>query len=299
MLDFLPSWLKGSLAILLILISTLILYPLLLVLSLIKLVIPIQPVRKATTTGLNWIATVWIGNNNFFVRLLNRIEWHVEGDEGLERDQWYLVTCNHQSWADIMVVQNILNSRIPLMKFFLKKELIWVPLLGIAWWALDFPFMKRYTREQIAKRPELKGKDLETTRRACEKFQYTPVAVFNFMEGTRFTPEKHARQNSPFRNLLKPRAGGTAFVLGAMGERMHRMLDITIVYPEGVGGIWDYLSGQTRKVVVRIEQKEIPQEFLGRNYGEDPEFRKAFNQWVTALWREKDDTIDMLKARHQ
>jgi len=144
MLDFLPSWLKGSLAILLILISTLILYPLLLVLSLIKLVIPIQPVRKATTTGLNWIATVWIGNNNFFVRLLNRIEWHVEGDEGLERDQWYLVTCNHQSWADIMVVQNILNSRIPLMKFFLKKELIWVPLLGIAWWALDFPFMKRY-----------------------------------------------------------------------------------------------------------------------------------------------------------
>lgn len=299
MLDFLPAPVKGSLVVLLILVSTLILYPFLLLLALIKLLVPVRPVRTLATRGLNAIATTWIEGNNAFMRLFNRIEWHVENNAELSRDQWYFITCNHQSWADIMVVQNILNTRIPLMKFFLKKELLWVPLLGIAWWALDFPFMKRYSREKLLKKPELRGKDLETTRRACEKFQYTPVAVFNFMEGTRFTPEKHAQQNSPYRHLLKPRAGGTGFVLGAMGTKLQIMLDITIIYPDGVGGIWDYLSGRLKRVVVHIDQKTIPSEFLGRNYNEDREFRIAFQKWVTALWEEKDQRIEQLYARYQ
>ena len=298
MLDFLPAPLKGTLVTLLILISTLVWYPLLLLLALIKLLIPIKPVRTLATRGLNGIARIWNESNANFIRLFNRIEWHVENNAELSRDQWYLVTCNHQSWADILVVQNLLNKRIPLMKFFLKKELLWVPLLGIAWWALDFPFMKRYSREKLMKKPELRGKDLETTKRACEKFQYTPVAVFNFMEGTRFTPEKHANQASPYRHLLKPRAGGTGFVLGAMGTKLQIMLDITIVYPDGVGGIWDYLSGRIRRVVVHIDQKTIPPELLGRDYNEDREFRIAFQKWVTALWEEKDERIDTLLSRY-
>ena len=284
--------------ILLILLSTLIWYPLLLLLALIKLLIPVKPVRTLATRGLNGIARIWIESNSTFMRLFNRIEWHIENNAELSRDRWYFVTCNHQSWADIMVVQNILNQRIPLMKFFLKKELLWVPLLGIAWWALDFPFMKRYSREKLMKKPELRGKDLETTRRACEKFEYTPVAVFNFMEGTRFTPTKHAQQASPFRHLLKPRTGGTGFVLGAMGTKLQTMLDITIVYPDGVGGIWDYLSGRIRRVVVHIDQKRIPTELLGRDYNNDREFRIAFQKWVTALWQEKDQRIESLYARY-
>ena len=298
MLDFLPAPVKGALVTLLILISTLVWYPFLLLLALIKLLVPLKPVRTLTTRGLNGIARIWNDSNAMFIRLFNRIEWHVENNAALSRDQWYFVTCNHQSWADILVVQNILNQRIPLMKFFLKKELLWVPLLGIAWWALDFPFMKRYSREKLMKKPELRGKDLETTRRACEKFQYTPVAVFNFMEGTRFTPEKHAHQSSPYRHLLKPRAGGTGFVLGAMGTKLQIMLDITIVYPDGVGGIWDYLCGRIRRVVVHIDQKTIPAEFLGRNYNEDREFRIAFQKWVTALWEEKDERVESLLERY-
>jgi|AntDeeMinimDraft_5_1070356.scaffolds.fasta_scaffold00036_17 1-acyl-sn-glycerol-3-phosphate acyltransferase len=298
MLDFLPAPLKGALVILLILLSTLIWYPLLLLLALIKLLIPLRPVRTLATRGLNGIARIWIESNSTFMRLFNRIEWHVENNAELSRDRWYFVTCNHQSWADILVVQNVLNQRIPLMKFFLKKELLWVPLLGIAWWALDFPFMKRYSREKLMKKPELRGKDLETTKRACEKFEYTPVAVFNFMEGTRFTPEKHAQQPSPYRHLLKPRAGGTGFVLGAMGTKLQTMLDVTIVYPDGVGGIWDYLSGRIRRVVVHIDQKTIPPVFLGCNYNEDREFRINFQKWVTALWEEKDQRIESLYARY-
>ena len=294
MLDFLPAPLKGILAVLLILINTLLFLPLLLLVALAKLVVPVQPFRKACTIVLNAIAWYWIGFNNTLMNLLHRVEWEVRGAEELSKEHWYFVTCNHQSWADIPAIQYVLNSKIPLLKFFLKKQLIWVPLLGVAWWALDFPFMHRHTKEQIAKRPELKGKDIEATKAACEKFRYTPVTIFNFMEGTRFTPEKHQRQNSPYKHLLKPRAGGTAFVFGAMGEMIHTMLDVTIVYPGGRPGIWDYLCGRVRKIVIDIRTREVPERFLGMDYENNREVRVDFQRWVSEIWAEKDQRIETL-----
>ena len=298
MLDFLPAPLKGILAVLLILINTLLFLPLLLLVALAKLVAPVQPFRKACTIVLNAIAWYWIGFNNTLMNLLHRVEWDVRGAEELSKEHWYFVTCNHQSWADIPAIQYVLNSKIPLLKFFLKKQLIWVPLLGVAWWALDFPFMHRHTKEQIAKRPELKGKDIEATKAACEKFRYTPVTIFNFMEGTRFTPEKHQRQNSPYKHLLKPRAGGTAFVFGAMGEMIHTMLDVTIVYPGGRPGIWDYLCGRVRKIVIDIRTREVPERFLGMDYENNREVRVDFQRWVSEIWAEKDQRIETLLAEN-
>ncbi|MFO7528169.1 MAG: acyltransferase [Marinobacter sp.] len=296
MLDFLPAPLKGTLAALSILLNTLILFPFLLLFALIKLIIPVTPVRKACTVVLNNIAWVWIGFNNLLMDILHKVEWDVRGVENLSREHWYFVTCNHQSWADIPAIQYVLNSRIPLLKFFLKKQLIWVPLLGIAWWALDFPFMHRHTKEQIAKRPELKGKDIAATQAACEKFRYTPVTIFNFMEGTRFTLEKHKCQNSPYKHLLKPRAGGTAFVFGAMGEMIHTMLDVTIVYPDGRKGFWDYLCGRIRRIVIDVRVREVPEAFLGMDYENDQETRVAFQRWVGEIWGEKDRRIEELKV---
>ncbi|MGX1201834.1 acyltransferase [Marinobacter sp. MBR-105] len=298
MLDFLPAPLKGALAVLLILINTLVFLPLLLLVALAKLIVPVRPFRKACTIALNTIAWYWIGFNNTLVKLLHRVEWDVRGTEKLSKEHWYFVTCNHQSWADIPAFQYVLNSKIPLLKFFLKKQLIWVPLLGVAWWALDFPFMHRHTKEQIAKRPELKGKDIEATKAACEKFRYTPVTIFNFMEGTRFTPEKHQRQNSPYKHLLKPRAGGTAFVFGAMGEMIHTMLDVTIVYPGGRPGIWDYLCGRVRKIVIDIRTREVPERFLGMDYENNREVRVDFQRWVSEIWAEKDQRIETLLAEN-
>src|SRR5690554_2051075 len=171
MLYFLPAPLKGTLAVLLILLNTLVLFPVLMVFAIIKLIIPIRPIQKGCTVALNRIAWIWIGFNNLLINILHKIELDIRGVEGLDKKQWYFVTCNHQSWADILAIQYVLNNRIPLLKFFLKKELIWVPLLGIAWWALDFPFMHRHTKEQIARRPELKSKDIAATQAACEKFR--------------------------------------------------------------------------------------------------------------------------------
>lgn len=296
MLDFLPAPLKGALVLLLIILNTVIFLPFLLLFAILKLIIPVVSIRKACTIVINGIAWYWIGFNNTLMRVFHKLEWDVRGAQTLSKKHWYFVTCNHQSWADITAIQYVLNSKIPLLKFFLKKELIWVPLLGIAWWALDFPFMHRHTKEQLARRPELKGKDIEATKAACEKFRYTPVTIFNFMEGTRFTPEKHQRQNSPYRNLLKPKAGGTAFVFGAMGEMIHTMLDVTIVYPDGQPGIWDYLCGRVKKIIIDIRIREVPEQFLGMDYEGNREMRVAFQRWVSEIWAEKDALIDQLKT---
>ena len=293
---FIPAPIKGAIAILLIVLNTLVLFPALLAVALIKLAVPITSIRKVCSIILNRIAWLWIGFNNLLSDTLHTIDWDVRGAEQLDANSWYLVTCNHQSWTDIPAIQHALNSKIPLLKFFLKQQLIWVPFLGIAWWALDFPFMRRHTKEQKARNPALHGKDIEATRAACEKFRYTPVTVFNFMEGTRFTPQKHAAQKSPYRNLLRPKAGGTAFVLGAMGESIQTMLDVTITYPRGNSGIWDYVSGRTQLIVIDIKTRRIPAHFLGMDYENDSSKKADFQRWVSELWSEKDERIDQLLA---
>ncbi|HOP64971.1 MAG TPA: acyltransferase [Spirochaetota bacterium] len=285
---------KGVFSVLYILINTLIGYPFLLTASLLKLIIPLHFSRKFFTKILIFIATTWIGNNNFLFRNLLGVKIDLTGDTDLASKEWYMVLSNHQSWSDIVVLQMVFNRRIPLLKFFLKKELIWVPLLGIAWWALDFPFMMRYTSEFLKKHPEMKGKDIEKTRKACEKFKYTPVSVMNFVEGTRFTPAKHERQNSPYKNLLKPKAGGTGFVFSAMGEMFHSILNITIKYPEMDYSIWSFLCGRVHSVSLNIEKMPVEENLIG-DYENDEAYKKSFCKWLNNLWDEKDKFLSSMK----
>ena len=208
----------------------------------------------------------------------------------------YLVLANHQSWVDILVLQKVFNRRIPLLRFFLKRSLFWVPVLGLAWWALDFPFMGRYNRRQIARNPELGRRDIEATRRACAKFRDIPVAVMNFVEGTRFTPAKHAGQASPYRHLLKPKSGGVAFVLDAMGEGLHAILDVTIAYPAGRPSMIDLMADRVPRVNVRVRQRPIPAELAGGSYQDDRAFRARFQQWMNGLWEQKDADLEAMLA---
>lgn len=257
-------------------------------LALLKL-IPIEPLRVLLSRGLVVIAETWIGINNAIIALFSSVRWQVEGLEGLSKKQWYFVVSNHQSWSDILVLQRTFNRRIPFLKFFLKQELIKVPLLGLAWWALDFPFMKRYSKAEIEKNPALKGKDLETTRAACEKFQHFPTSVMNFLEGTRFTQAKHDHQQSPFRYLLKPKSGGAAFTLGAMSGKLKTLLDITIVYPQTAPKtLFAFLGGTVSNVKVIIRQQIIPEWASQGDYENDAAFRERFQQWINELWTDKD-----------
>ncbi|UZE95343.1 acyltransferase [Alkalimarinus alittae] len=296
MLSFLPSWLRGVFAFILVITNTFFWLPFLLLGTFLKLVLPISIIRKSMTLLLIAIANSWVACNSAILSLTQRINWQISGVEALKKDDWYFVNCNHQSWTDIPVVQKVLNRKVPMLKFFLKQELIWVPIMGVCWWALDFPFMKRYSNEYLKKHPEMKGKDLETTRKACGKFKTTPVAVFNFLEGTRFTPAKHAKQQSPYKNLLNPKFGGAAFVMGSMGEQMHTMLDITIYYPEGPHGVWGLLTGKIQTIVVDVKKVAIPSALRGKDYSQDPEFKAAFQVWIKNIWQEKDELIEQLKV---
>jgi len=298
MLSFLPERLKGTIILLLVIFNTIFWMPILIVGAFLKLLIPLPFIKKTATRVLIASATNWVSLNSFFMTIFLKIEWDITDIDDLSRNDWYFVNCNHQSWSDIPITQKILNRRIPMLKFFLKKELIWVPIIGVCWWALDFPFMKRYSLEQVRKNPQLAGKDLATTRKACEKFKETPVSVFNFLEGTRFTQEKHDKQQSPFTNLLKPKAGGAAFVLGSMGEQMHTMLDITIIYPDKDIGPWDLFCGRIKKVVIHFNKIEIPKEFLGKDYSTDPTFKANFQVWLNKVWSDKDALITKLKKQH-
>lgn len=268
----------------------------LLAIALLKVVLPLPRLRTACNPLLTGLAASWIGFNNRLWDAFTRTRLTLRGDADLRVDGHYLVLANHQSWVDILVLQKVFNRRIPLLRFFLKRQLFWVPLLGLAWWALDFPFMGRYTPRQVAKNPALAGRDIEATRRACEKFRAIPVAIMNFVEGTRFTADKHAKQDSPYRHLLKPKSGGVAFVLDAMGTGLHAILDVTIAYPGGRPSLIDLLADRVPEVRVRVRQRRIPADLAGGDYQNDREFRVRFQQWMNGLWREKDDELAAMLA---
>lgn len=275
---------RGGISLLLLSLNTLFWTLPLFAAQLLRLGLPFPGWRTFWSRMQDRIGTAWISFNNRVLGVLNPVEWDVEGVDGHSDRDWYLVVANHRSWTDILVLQRVFNRKIPFLKFLLKRELIWVPFLGIAWWCLDYPFLARTGRAE---------KDLKAIRDAAERFKALPVSVMNFVEGTRLTPEKWERQGSPYRHLLKPRAGGLAVVLQEMGPRLRAILDVTIVYPDyPVRGptLWEFLCGEVPRIRVRCRTLPIDDSLLG-DYAGDKAFRRAFGTWLQALWTEKDEEI--------
>ena len=287
--------LKGLTAVLvcvLVLINTLIGIGPMLVLALLRFIVPVKAFQRFCASAVMWIAESWAEINKTIFALLTPTQWDIRCDVPLHRDHSYLVVSNHQSWVDIPALVQAFNRKTPYFKFFLKKELIWVPFLGLAFWALDYPFMKRYSKAHLEKHPEDKGKDLEITKQACKKFKDLPVTVVNYLEGTRFTPAKKAAQGSPYQYLLKPKSGGIAFVMAALGEQMNSLLDVTIVYPQAQPpGFWALISGQVDRVIVDIKARTVEHALFAGDYENDEAFRAQFQAWVNQLWAEKDQRI--------
>ena len=289
--------LTGILTTTLLLLNTVVLICPLLVFALLKLVLPGRW-RDYASVAVMWVAETWSEIDKAIFALCIPTKWDVRGVENLRKDTSYLAVSNHQTWVDIPALIESLNRRTPFFKFFLKKELIWVPLLGLAWWGLDYPFMKRYSKAFLDKHPELKGKDLEITKAACELFKRQPVTVVNYLEGTRFTEAKRQEQQSPYRHLLKPKAGGVAFVLAALGEQLDALLDVTIVYPGNQApGFWALLNGSISRVIIDIQVRELDPALWAGDYENDPEFRQTVQAWVNQLWVEKDQRIEQLRTQ--
>lgn len=279
--------LHALLALFFLVISTCVFFIPVFIVGLLKL-IPYKPWQNHCTKGIDAIATLWCSLNNFYITRFQTIDWQITGLNQIDKKDWYMVIANHQTWLDIVVLQRLFNKKIPVLKFFVKDQLKWIPLLGFAWWAMGCPFMKRYSKGYLAKHPHKKGKDLVSTQKAIDQFKQTPASIMSFIEGTRFTAEKKAQQHSPYTHLLKPKAGGISTVISAMGQHITSLVDVTIVYPHQQVSLWDFLCKRIGSIKVHIRQLPIPAEFTSANLSQDPAIQNEFKAWLNAKWAEKD-----------
>ncbi|OIQ48638.1 MAG: acyltransferase [Gammaproteobacteria bacterium MedPE] len=256
--------------------------------------LPMTRLQQVLSYIIDGCASGWIKVNTINQRLFSRTIINTNELPPLSTKEWYMVIANHQSWVDILVLQRVLDGKVPFLKFFLKQQLIFVPIIGLAWWALDFPFMKRYSKALLAKKPHLRGKDVAATQKSCEKFQLKPVSVVNFVEGTRFTQQKSAQQGNPYSSLLRPKAGGCAFALNAMSGRLNQLVNVTIAYPNGIPSFWDFICGRVNEIKLDISVEEIDAELVG-DYENDLQYKARFQQWLNDKWQDKQITLDRLK----
>jgi 1-acyl-sn-glycerol-3-phosphate acyltransferase len=253
--------------------------------------VPAGRARNVLTRWLSSIGETWVGVNKFLVSFYGDLDIEFQVPEEISRDGRYLIFCNHQSGVDILMLQHCLNRRAPFGRFLLKQQLIWVPVLGLAWWALDMAFLRRYSRQQLQKKPHLRGKDLENTARACEKLKHIPVSMVTFPEGTRFTEEKRQRFNSPYEHLLRPRYGGIGQVLYSFDDALDGVIDVTIYYPGGIPSVWQYASGQVGRICVKIQLRSIDEGIRGRDMRNDAEAKNLLVSWLAEIWTEKEQFI--------
>ncbi|EMG4014011.1 acyltransferase [Klebsiella pneumoniae] len=268
--------------------------------GLIKLLVPIPAVWRSISVFCNFMMYCWCEGLGLLLHLNPWLKWDVQGLEGLNKKNWYLLISNHHSWADIVVLCVLFRKHIPMNKYFLKQQLAWVPFIGLACWALDMPFMRRYSRSYLIRHPERRGKDVETTRRSCEKFRAHPTTIVNFVEGSRFTEEKRRETRSPYHNLLPPKAAGIAMALNVLGSQFDKLLNVTLCYPDNhTRPFYDMLSGRLTRIVVRINLVPIGEELHG-DYVNDKNFKRGFQRWLNGLWEEKDRQLtDIMRDKER
>ena len=257
--------------------------------------IPNKKWQTLCTRCVDAISMLWCDLNNLYMDKIKKLEWDITGLDNLKRKDWYLVVANHQSWLDIIILHRLFNRKIPVLKFFIKDQLKWIPLLGFSWWAMGCPFMKRYSKEYLAKKPHKLGKDLISTRKAIDTFKRTPASIMNFIEGTRFTSAKKEQQASPYTHLLKPKAGGISFIISSMGQQITSLLDVTIIYPDPKHSLWDFLCNRVKSVKINIRHLPIPKEFTSANLVKDEQTQTDFKNWLNQQWEIKDNIIASLK----
>lgn len=247
------------------------------------------------------IANHWINSNNTLIdTILPQKDWRISLPDNVNVNSKYLLISNHQSWVDTSVVQYVSQDRLPLTRFFTKFELIYIPIVGQTFYFLDFPMMRRHSKKKIAKNPALKGQDIIEAKRACALLKGKPFTLLNYLEGTRFTPAKRDKQQSPYTHLLKPRAGGLALAISALGTDIDGILDMTIVYPDGIPNYGDLWQGNIQRLGVDVRYIEIPDGLSSAvqngGYENDEAVKTQMFDWVAQLWQDKDARIDEMLA---
>jgi len=299
MLTKIRHGLQGAIVFLLVTVSTVVLTTVIAILAIFKFLAPKGRAYNAMTHLSSWFGELWVSVNNGLIWFYRDMKWDIQIPDSISHKGRYLVSCNHQSGVDILTLQRCLNRRAPFGRYLLKQQLIWVPVLGIAWWALDMAFLRRYSRQELLRNPALRGKDLENAARACEKLKHIPVSMMTFPEGTRFSEAKRKEQNSPYKHLLRPRYGGVGQVLYSFDDALDALIDVTITYPDGTPSVWQYISGQIKNISVDIQLRPIGKNVRGRNFREDSDAKRGLKTWLDGIWQEKEQYITRKLANEE
>lgn len=300
MLSYLPFPLGGILGILVLTFHTLLAGGSIMLLTPLKLIL--RPFRLDTKIIplMRSPFHLWYYSMPWVFKLVSRAKLKIDlPDLKLDPEKSSLIICNHQSWLDICVVLAALRNQIPSATFFLKKELLWVPFIGSSAWAMDNIFVNRFTKEQLKKNPELKGKDILNAKIKTRKLKNYPTAVINFVEGTRLTRKKYEKSPKQLKHLLPAKAGGVNFVLNAMSDKFQQILNVSIIYKPNQDSnlVWDFASGKLEEIYVKVELLPLTKDLLG-NYETDPEYRKHFQNYLNNLWKQKDQEISVHFNNH-
>lgn len=242
------------------------------------------PARPTVDRVLDGCYRAAIAVHDFWLRRVIGVRWQ-NPDLVLPREELCLVLANHASWADILILQSAVARQGPLLKFLTKRELAYIPIFGIIFWAFDFPLLRRTTKageDEAARR----AADAAALDAACDSVRRRPAALTIFVEGTRATPEKIASRGGPHRHLLEPRVGGFASLFSALEDDLVSIIDVTIVSPEHPA-FWPFLAGRLAPIEVRAER--IPSSAL-------PKGRDALAAWLDERWCAKDDAIERVRA---
>ena len=287
------SNLVGLITFLLILVELIIGFGTLAIINIPRAVIPLKSFKLFLAKISNKIGDLTVYGLKLIMLLMHGNNIQVINNEKYDMNKWYMAMSNHQSWADIFVLLTVANKKIPLLKFFMKKELWWIPFVFLANKTLNMPFVNRHSKKAIEKNPSLRTKDYENTLKSCKRFLRAPSTIFSYAEGTRFTSEKHKAQNSKYKNLLQPKIGGMATALSAMPE-IDTLINFSVVYKSKKRSAWSFLNGEMKDVKVFIKSYKIPENLKNRNYGSDHLYRDEFKEWIEEIWDEKDKKIDEL-----
>lgn len=236
--------------------------------------------RRRCDAAMDWIYRAAVVIDDAWLHAVVGVEWD-EPDLQLRPDESVLVISNHASWADIFMIQSVIARRGPVLKFLAKRELIYVPILGLILWAFEFPLLRRQAAAgegEAARR----AADLEAIRGACQSFRHRPAGLLNFAEGTRFTEAKRAAGSGEYMHLLPPRVGGFTALLDGLEGSASRVIDLTLIYAEPVS-FWAFLGGACPRVGVEASSAAT---------GEIPGDRSGRATWLAERWQHKDRLIE-------
>ena len=257
-------------------------------------IIPIKVFKIFLAKVSNYIGDLTVYGLKLIMLLMHGNNISIINDENFDKNEWYMAMSNHQSWADIFILLTSANYKLPLLKFFMKRELWWIPFVFLANKTLNMPFVNRHTKKEIEQNPSLRNQDYVNTLKSCKRFLRTPSTIFSYAEGTRFTNEKHIGQGQKYNNLLIPKVGGMATALSAI-PNINTLIDYTLVYKSKKRGVWSFAKGDMRHAKVLVTKHKIPEHLKNRNYANDKDYRNEFKNWIESIWEEKDKKIEELK----